>query len=113
MCVCLTEILSKLKSPPPLCRPTVSADEAPLEVIQVMKQAWSEEPDKRPTFEEIFKQVAYFTIHKHTQSYILYSTFGKNSDPLTLSTFSFVTALFLNGLNKKNILSNLHTISPK
>lgn len=22
-----------------------------------MKQAWSEEPDKRPTFEEIFKQV--------------------------------------------------------
>uniref|UniRef100_A0A8C7HH51 Guanylate cyclase n=1 Tax=Oncorhynchus kisutch TaxID=8019 RepID=A0A8C7HH51_ONCKI len=50
------EILSKLKSPPPLCRPTVSADEAPLEVIQVMKQAWSEEPDKRPTFEEIFKQ---------------------------------------------------------
>uniref|UniRef100_A0A8C8HI65 Guanylate cyclase n=1 Tax=Oncorhynchus tshawytscha TaxID=74940 RepID=A0A8C8HI65_ONCTS len=50
------EIISKLKSPPPLCRPTVSVDEAPLEVIQVMKQAWSEEPDKRPTFEEIFKQ---------------------------------------------------------
>ncbi|CAB1352606.1 unnamed protein product [Coregonus sp. 'balchen'] len=28
------EIISKLKSPPPLCRPTVSVDEAPLEVIQ-------------------------------------------------------------------------------
>lgn len=35
----------------------MSVDEAPLEVIQVMKQAWSEEPDRRPTFEDIFKQV--------------------------------------------------------
>uniref|UniRef100_A0A8C7SJL5 Guanylate cyclase n=1 Tax=Oncorhynchus mykiss TaxID=8022 RepID=A0A8C7SJL5_ONCMY len=60
------EILSKLKSPPPLCRPTVSADEAPLEVIQVMKQAWSEEPDKRPTFEEIFKQFKSITKGKKT-----------------------------------------------
>uniref|UniRef100_A0A8C7MIL6 Guanylate cyclase n=1 Tax=Oncorhynchus kisutch TaxID=8019 RepID=A0A8C7MIL6_ONCKI len=60
------EILSKLKSPPPLCRPTVSADEAPLEVIQVMKQAWSEEPDKRPTFEEIFKQFKCITKGKKT-----------------------------------------------
>jgi len=51
------EIISKVKSPPPLCRPEVSVDEAPIEVIQVMKQAWSEEPDKRPTFEEILKQV--------------------------------------------------------
>ncbi|CAM4540539.1 unnamed protein product [Leuciscus chuanchicus] len=50
------EIIDKVRSPPPLCRPTVSVDEAPLEVIQIMKQAWSEEPDKRPTFEEIFKQ---------------------------------------------------------
>ncbi|KAA0717254.1 Retinal guanylyl cyclase 2 [Triplophysa tibetana] len=50
------EIIDKVRSPPPLCRPTVSMDEAPLEVIQVMKQAWSEEPDKRPTFEEIFRQ---------------------------------------------------------
>ncbi|XP_029526827.2 retinal guanylyl cyclase 2-like [Oncorhynchus nerka] len=60
------EILSKLISPPPLCRPTVSADEAPLEVIQVMKQAWSEEPDKRPTFEEIFKQFKSITKGKKT-----------------------------------------------
>ncbi|TRY96723.1 hypothetical protein DNTS_032206 [Danionella cerebrum] len=50
------EIIEKVRSPPPLCRPTVSVDEAPLEVIQLMKQAWSEEPDKRPNFEEIFKQ---------------------------------------------------------
>ncbi|KAM4619792.1 retinal guanylyl cyclase 1 [Polymixia lowei] len=50
------EIISKIKSPPPLLRPEVSVDEAPLEVIQVMKQAWSEEPEKRPSFEEIFKQ---------------------------------------------------------
>uniref|UniRef100_A0A8C7U0P4 Guanylate cyclase n=1 Tax=Oncorhynchus mykiss TaxID=8022 RepID=A0A8C7U0P4_ONCMY len=60
------EIISKLKSPPPLCRPTVSVDEAPLEVIQVMKQAWSEEPDKRPTFEEIFKQFKSITKGKKT-----------------------------------------------
>uniref|UniRef100_A0A671L616 Guanylate cyclase n=1 Tax=Sinocyclocheilus anshuiensis TaxID=1608454 RepID=A0A671L616_9TELE len=50
------EIIDKVRCPPPLCRPTVSVDEAPLEVIQIMKQAWSEEPDKRPTFEEIFRQ---------------------------------------------------------
>ncbi|XP_064834284.1 retinal guanylyl cyclase 2-like [Oncorhynchus masou masou] len=60
------EIISKLKSPPPLCRPTVSVDEAPLEVIQVMKQAWSEEPDKRPTFEEVFKQFKSITKGKKT-----------------------------------------------
>lgn len=49
------EIISKVKAPPPLCRPEVSMDEAPLEIIQVMKQCWSEEPGKRPTFEEIFR----------------------------------------------------------
>lgn len=53
----LTEIISKVKEPPPLCRPVLSVDEGPLEVIQVIKQAWSEEPERRPTFEEIFKQV--------------------------------------------------------
>ncbi|KAJ7996032.1 hypothetical protein DPEC_G00232880 [Dallia pectoralis] len=60
------EIVSKLKSPPPLCRPHVSMDAAPLEVIQVMKQAWSEEPAKRPTFEEIFKQFKSITKGKKT-----------------------------------------------
>ncbi|XP_064185023.1 retinal guanylyl cyclase 2-like [Anguilla rostrata] len=50
------EIIDKVRSPPPLCRPCVSVDEAPLECIQIMKQCWSEEPDRRPTFEEIFSQ---------------------------------------------------------
>ncbi|KAM6907135.1 retinal guanylyl cyclase 1 [Xenentodon cancila] len=49
------EIINKIKQPPPLCRPILSVEEAPLNVIQLIKQAWSEEPEKRPTFEEIFK----------------------------------------------------------
>ncbi|XP_044225470.1 retinal guanylyl cyclase 1 [Thunnus albacares] len=60
------EIISKVKEPPPLCRPVVSVDEAPLDVIQVMKQAWSEEPEKRPTFEDIFKQFKSITKGKKT-----------------------------------------------
>lgn len=59
-CLCffmLTEIINKVRKPPPLCRPIVSVEEAPLDVIQLVRQAWSEEPDKRPTFEDIFKQV--------------------------------------------------------
>ncbi|XP_034532557.1 retinal guanylyl cyclase 2 [Notolabrus celidotus] len=50
------EIIEKLRKPPPLCRPVVSPDYAPLECIQLMKQCWSEQPDKRPCFEEIFDQ---------------------------------------------------------
>ncbi|XP_061558414.1 retinal guanylyl cyclase 1 [Phycodurus eques] len=60
------EIINKVKEPPPLCRPSVSVDEAPLDVIQVMKQAWSEEPDKRPTFHDIFKQFKNITKGKKT-----------------------------------------------
>ncbi|KAK0137612.1 Retinal guanylyl cyclase 2 [Merluccius polli] len=62
----VAEIISKVKSPPPLCRPDVSEDEAPLEVIGVMKQAWSEEPNKRPTFEEILTQFKSITKGKKT-----------------------------------------------
>ncbi|XP_024866311.2 retinal guanylyl cyclase 2 [Kryptolebias marmoratus] len=51
-----TEIIEKLRRPPPLCRPVVSPDFAPMECIQLMKQCWNEQPDKRPTFEEIFDQ---------------------------------------------------------
>ncbi|XP_057695511.1 retinal guanylyl cyclase 2 [Corythoichthys intestinalis] len=48
------EIIRKVKKPPPMCRPTVAPDQAPLECIQLMKQCWSELPDRRPNFDEIF-----------------------------------------------------------
>ncbi|XP_051902916.1 retinal guanylyl cyclase 1 [Hippocampus zosterae] len=60
------EIISQVKEPPPLCRPTLSVDEAPLDVIQIIKQAWSEEPDRRPTFHDIFKQFKSVTKGKKT-----------------------------------------------
>ncbi|XP_047440743.1 retinal guanylyl cyclase 2 isoform X9 [Mugil cephalus] len=50
------EIIEKLRKPPPLCRPVVSPDYAPLECIHLMKQCWNEQPDKRPCFDEIFDQ---------------------------------------------------------
>ncbi|XP_074479342.1 retinal guanylyl cyclase 2 [Sebastes fasciatus] len=50
------EIIEKLRKPPPLFRPVVSPDYAPLECIQLMKQCWNEQPDKRLCFEEIFDQ---------------------------------------------------------
>ncbi|XP_069003396.1 retinal guanylyl cyclase 2 [Embiotoca jacksoni] len=48
------EIIRKVKKPPPMCRPTVAPDQAPLECIQLMKQCWGEMPDRRPNFDEIF-----------------------------------------------------------
>ncbi|KAI4790613.1 hypothetical protein KUCAC02_034518 [Chaenocephalus aceratus] len=50
------EILERVRQPPPLCRPQVSVDEAPTECLSLMNECWSEEPGKRPTFDEIFKQ---------------------------------------------------------
>ncbi|XP_046873479.1 retinal guanylyl cyclase 2-like isoform X1 [Hypomesus transpacificus] len=49
------EIVDRVRCPPPLCRPCVSLDEAPLECISLMQQCWSEDPDSRPNFQEIFK----------------------------------------------------------
>uniref|UniRef100_A0A3Q0QUL0 Guanylate cyclase n=1 Tax=Amphilophus citrinellus TaxID=61819 RepID=A0A3Q0QUL0_AMPCI len=60
------EIISKVMEPPPLCRPVISVEEAPVDVIQVMKQAWSEEPERRPTFDDIFKQFKSITKGKKT-----------------------------------------------
>ncbi|KPP57961.1 retinal guanylyl cyclase 2-like [Scleropages formosus] len=53
---CLAEIVQKVRRPPPMCRPVVSLDHAPMECIQLMKQCWTEQPEKRPTFDEIFDQ---------------------------------------------------------
>ncbi|KAK5893002.1 hypothetical protein CgunFtcFv8_005915 [Champsocephalus gunnari] len=50
------EILERVRQPPPLCRPQVSVDEAPTECLSLMNECWSEEPGKRPTFDETFKQ---------------------------------------------------------
>ncbi|XP_056225321.1 retinal guanylyl cyclase 2 [Seriola aureovittata] len=50
------DIIEKLCKPPPLCRPVVSPDYAPFECIQLMKQCWNEQPEKRPSFEEIHDQ---------------------------------------------------------
>ncbi|KAJ8338274.1 hypothetical protein SKAU_G00372400 [Synaphobranchus kaupii] len=50
------ELLQKIKKPPPLCRPLVCPDYAPPECIQLMKQCWNEQPERRPTFSDIFDQ---------------------------------------------------------
>ncbi|XP_036452543.1 LOW QUALITY PROTEIN: retinal guanylyl cyclase 2 [Colossoma macropomum] len=50
------EIILRVMKPPPLCRPVVSLDHAPVECIQLMKQCWNEQPERRLTFEEIFDQ---------------------------------------------------------
>lgn len=55
--VCLTEIVDRLKHPPPLCRPLVSLDEAPAECLSLMNECWNEDPSMRPSFDDIFKQV--------------------------------------------------------
>ncbi|XP_040195932.1 retinal guanylyl cyclase 2-like isoform X1 [Rana temporaria] len=63
------EIIRKVKKPPPLCRPTVAPDQAPLECIQLMKQCWGELPERRPTFDEIFDQ--FKTINKGKKTNII------------------------------------------
>nr|AYD91338.1 Olfactory guanylyl cyclase GC-D [Lepisosteus platyrhincus] len=63
------EIIRKVKKPPPMCRPTVAPDQAPLECIQLMKQCWSEQPDRRPAFEDIFDQ--FKTINKGKKTNII------------------------------------------
>ncbi|XP_067879692.1 retinal guanylyl cyclase 2-like [Heterodontus francisci] len=50
------DIIKKVKKPPPLCRPSVSMDQAPVECVQIMKQCWSEQPERRPNFNQIFDQ---------------------------------------------------------
>ncbi|XP_068164697.1 retinal guanylyl cyclase 2-like isoform X2 [Antennarius striatus] len=50
------EIVERLKHPPPLCRPLVSVDEAPAECLSLMNECWSEDPTKRPSFDDVFRQ---------------------------------------------------------
>ncbi|KAL7983015.1 hypothetical protein Chor_013621 [Crotalus horridus] len=46
------EIIMKVKKPPPFCRPSVSIDQAPVECIQLMKECWSEQPERRPNINQ-------------------------------------------------------------
>ncbi|XP_046945991.1 retinal guanylyl cyclase 1 [Lynx rufus] len=50
------EVVERVRSPPPLCRPSVSVDQAPTECIQLMKQCWAEQPDLRPSMDRTFEQ---------------------------------------------------------
>ncbi|NXH13163.1 GUC2F cyclase, partial [Bucco capensis] len=63
------EIVRKVKKPPPLCRPSVAPELAPLECIQVMKQCWGEAPERRPTFDEVFQK--FKTINKEKKTNII------------------------------------------
>lgn len=46
-----------MQNPPPLCRPLVSMDQAPMECIQLMTQCWAEQPDHRPCMDRTFNLV--------------------------------------------------------
>ncbi|XP_042636898.1 guanylate cyclase D-like [Orycteropus afer afer] len=50
------EIIRKVASPPPLCRPLVSPDQGPPECIQLMEQCWEEAPEDRPSLDQIYNQ---------------------------------------------------------
>nr|XP_033804456.1 retinal guanylyl cyclase 2-like [Geotrypetes seraphini] len=63
------EIIRKVMKPPPLCRPNVAPDQAPIECIQLMKQCWSELPERRPTIDEIFDE--FKTINKGKKTNII------------------------------------------
>ncbi|XP_008853990.1 retinal guanylyl cyclase 1 [Nannospalax galili] len=54
------EVIHRVQIPPPLCRPSVSVDQAPIECIQLMTQCWAEQPELRPSMDstfELFKSI--------------------------------------------------------
>ncbi|KAH3804795.1 hypothetical protein DPMN_133085 [Dreissena polymorpha] len=55
------EIIQKLRHPPPLLRPSVSHGTAPPQYIQLMKMCWTENPEMRPSIEEVYQQYKLFT----------------------------------------------------
>ncbi|CAF1270167.1 unnamed protein product, partial [Didymodactylos carnosus] len=52
-----TEIIAKIRKPPPLLRPSVSKQTAPPEYINSMKQCWAEQPETRPTFADLAQSI--------------------------------------------------------
>ncbi|XP_035295236.1 retinal guanylyl cyclase 1 isoform X1 [Cricetulus griseus] len=48
------EVIQRVKSPPPLCRPLVSMDQGHMECIQLMTQCWAEQPELRPSMDRTF-----------------------------------------------------------
>ncbi|XP_012861642.1 guanylate cyclase D-like [Echinops telfairi] len=50
------EIIRKVASPPPLCRPLVPPHHGPPECIQLMEQCWAEAPEDRPSLDQIYNQ---------------------------------------------------------
>uniref|UniRef100_A0A8C6A0X9 Guanylate cyclase n=1 Tax=Marmota marmota marmota TaxID=9994 RepID=A0A8C6A0X9_MARMA len=48
------EVVQRVQSPPPLCRPSVSMDQAPVECIHLMTQCWAEQPELRPSMDRTF-----------------------------------------------------------
>ncbi|KAG8522890.1 Olfactory guanylyl cyclase GC-D [Galemys pyrenaicus] len=60
------EIVKKVASPPPLCRPLVPPDHGPPECIQLMERCWEETPEDRPSLDQIYSQFKSFTQGKKT-----------------------------------------------
>ncbi|XP_037377957.1 guanylate cyclase D-like [Talpa occidentalis] len=60
------EIVRKVVSPPPRCRPLVSPDHGPPECMQLMEQCWEETPEDRPSLDQIYNQFKSITQGKKT-----------------------------------------------
>ncbi|VEL37473.1 unnamed protein product [Protopolystoma xenopodis] len=51
------QIIGKVRKPPPLCRPKISISDVPPAYMQLIKRAWSEQPEVRPSFDELNQQI--------------------------------------------------------